>query len=349
MVRKFLAVYLGFCVGLVALGATEAVAATKLEKLAQAEKAVELAPELTPLLHQESFPTPAQADKTIEIQYVVYFGGFHLATLDFIGTLTGDKYEIRSAITTEGVADALVSTTADIGAQGLVTDGKVQPRLYNSDITDTNQRQLVAMSYQDVLPTNVGSFPEYNLERFPVSEDDQRATVDPLSAIMFIIQGSAATEANPCGGTIPIFDGRRRFNIMLEHQADETVSTGKDGAYHGEAMKCWIGYKKVAGFKPPKKRRWGKAPVTKSDWPDIDMWIAKLGDENLLVPVRIQSETSFGVFVARAVKLNVTSRTELAPETAGVAGVTGVAGEASVAGMATEPNPPLLLQDPNTQ
>ena len=104
MVRKFLAVYLGFCVGLVALGATEAVAATKQEKLAQAEKAVELAPELTPLLHQESFPTPAQADKTIEIQYVVYFGGFHLATLDFIGTLTGDKYEIRSAISEAGKA-----------------------------------------------------------------------------------------------------------------------------------------------------------------------------------------------------------------------------------------------------
>jgi hypothetical protein len=314
MVRRFLAVSLGFCLSFLALAGPEAMAATKQEKQAKAAKTAELAPEVTPLLHQSSFPSPAKADKAIEIQYVVYFGGFHLATLDFVGTLTDGKYEIRSAIVTEGVADALVRTTADIGSQGRIVDRMVQPTFYNSDITDTNQRQLVALPYEDILPGQVNAFPEYNLEKYPVTEEQKRATVDPISAIMYILQGSSATPENPCGQTIPIFDGRRRFDILLEHVEDGTVSTGKKGAYNGEAMKCWIGYKKVAGFKPPKKKRRANQEESKSDWPDVHMWLAKMSDEELLVPVRIQSETSFGIFIARAMKLNIIDPSELASE-----------------------------------
>jgi hypothetical protein len=311
MLRKT-AEILGFSLLGLSLMVPSAYAATKEEKLAKAEQTAALAPEMMTLFQDQTFPYEQEADQTIKIEYVVFFGGFHLATLQFSGSITDNVYKIRSAIQTEGVADALAKTTADIGSQGVVDQKYVRPTLYNSDVTDANQRQLVSMVYEDFIAEQASSFPEYNLERFPVADEMKVDTVDPISAIMFILQGSAVTSDNACGGTIPIFDGRRRFNISLEHVDTEEVSTGKNGAFKGEAYKCWVGYKKIAGFKLPKTKRaqkkWEKA---KSDWPDIHMWINER-DDGLRVPVRIQSETTFGVFVARASVIEVKSRTELA-------------------------------------
>lgn len=312
---RLLAVILGICGFALMSNTSPAAAETKAEKLADAAQAEEMAEEMTALLYQPTFPGGHDPDQAFEIEYVVYFGGFHLATLNFTGSITGDAYQIRTQIQTEGVADALVKSNANIGAKGDIDNRWVRPTLYNSDVTDTKQRQLVSMIYNDYVPGKVLSFPEYNLDRFPVDAALKTDTVDPISAIMFILQGSAISTENPCGGQIRIFDGRRRFNMALEFQKTEEVSTGKKGAYHGPAHKCWVGYKKVAGFKPPKTERDKKKRETaKSDWPDVDMWIAE-HDSGMRVPVRIQSETSFGIFVARATTLNVTSKTELAADT----------------------------------
>ncbi|TNE35716.1 MAG: DUF3108 domain-containing protein [Alphaproteobacteria bacterium] len=309
---RLLAKFLGFSAVLVLLMSLPASAKTKEEKLAEAAKAAELAEEMTALLYEPAFPRGQDPDTTFDIEYVVYWGGFHLATLEFIGSVRGGEYQIRTLIETEGVADALLKSKADIGSKGDLEGSLVRPVLYNSDITDSNRRQLVSMTYSDHVPGDVLSFPEYNLERFPVEAKLKPDTVDPISAIMYILAGSAVTEGNPCGGKIPIFDGRRRFDMALEYIEHDTVSTGRKGAYKGEALKCWVGYKKIAGFKPAKTaRQASKEAAAKSNWPDVYMWLVP-HDSSLLVPVRIQAENNLGAFIARAVKMDITTRTELA-------------------------------------
>ncbi len=297
--------------GLVASTASTALAKTKEEKALQDAQASEMAPQMLTLLSSTDLPETAEADQAIDIQYVVFFGGFHLATLDFKGRLKDGIYEIRSQITTEGVADALLRTTAQVGSKGMLSSDRIQPVLYNSDITDKNQRQLVAVGYEEDLPINIESFPQYNLERFPVSEDLKRESIDPVTAIMHLLLNGGTSADAPCGGTVPVFDGRRRYDMLFEFVEMDEVSTGRNGAYEGEALRCWVGYKKVAGFKPPKRKK-RNSDDERSDWPEIDMWIAEMGDGQFSVPVRFQSLTSFGAVVARAVKVEIHTRTELA-------------------------------------
>ena len=140
------------------------------------------------------------------------------------------------------------------------------------------------------------------LARFPVSEDLKHRTVDPLSAALFVTLGSSASRDEPCGETVPVFDGKRRYNLNLTYVGTEDINLGRNGGYNGEALRCRLQYERVAGFKPPKPGR------TRTPVPPIDIWLAPFHDGRLLVPVRMQADSDFGGAVVRATDLTV--RTE---------------------------------------
>ena len=283
----------------------------KMTKEEKAARAAELAPAMTTLLTDPGFPATA-ADLRVDLEIVIYMGGFHLSTLGVTTAFSGDNYEIKSNVQTEGIVDWVVKTDAVIGARGQFIDSRARPSLYNSDITDKNQRQLVSISWsgQDGIhrPTQILSFPEYNLEKYPVSDLERQHSADPMSAIMQIILAASRSDtspgSNPCGGTIPVYDGRRRFDLIMEPRGIEEVSTGKGAAFEGEALKCWIGFKRVAGYKPRKKKRTDRMDGL-SEWPDIYMWLAPVKGRDTIVhmPVRFYADTRLGSVVARATKL----------------------------------------------
>ena len=286
---------------------------TKQEKAA---KAAELAPTMTAMLADPGFPATASADLHIDVEIVVYMGGFHLSTLAVSTAFTGTDYEIRSNVQTEGIVDWVVKTNAVIGAKGQFIESRARPLLYNSDITDKKQRQLVAISWpraDGILePAQILSFPEYNLEKYPVSEQERQRSADPMSAIMQIILAASQNPdspasnppSNPCGGTIPVYDGRRRFDLIMEPRGVEEISTGRGAAFEGEALKCWIGFKRVAGYKPRTPKRSDRTDGL-SEWPDIYMWLAPVqaADTVVHMPVRFYADTRLGSVVARATKL----------------------------------------------
>lgn len=284
----------------------------KMTKAEKAAKAAELAPTMTSMLTDPGFPATTTADLHVDVELVVYMGGFHLSTLAFTTAFSGTEYEIRSNVKTEGIVDWVIKTDAVIGAKGQFIDARVRPTLYNSDITDKNQRQLVAISWSgdDGIhrPAEILSFPKYNLEKYPVPDLERQHSADPMSAIMQIVlaasQGTDDPAVNRCGGTIPVYDGRRRFDLIMEPRGVEEISTGRGAAFEGEALKCWIGFKRVAGYKPRKKKRTDRADGL-SEWPDIYMWLAPIKgpDKVVHMPVRFYADTSLGSVVARATKL----------------------------------------------
>lgn len=293
-------------------GSGEVEPKVKMTKQEKAAKAAELAPTMTAMLADPGFPATASADLQVDVEIVIYMGGFHLSTLAVTTAFSGTDYEIRSNVQTEGIVDWVVKTDAVIGAKGHYVDARVRPSLYNSDITDKKQRQLVAISWPGDgsihKPAEILSFPEYNLEKYPVSDLERQRSADPMSAIMQIILAASnksdTPETNPCGGTIPVYDGRRRFDLIMEPRGTEEISTGKGAAFEGEALKCWIGFKRVAGYKPRKKKRTDRTDGL-SEWPDIYMWLAPVRAPGTTVhmPVRFFADTRLGSVVARATKL----------------------------------------------
>jgi hypothetical protein len=158
----------------------------------------------------------------------------------------------------------------------------------------------VGLTFDKGMPSQADANPAYDLSRFPVSDEQKLNTVDPVSAAMFVTLGSSASAADKCGRVVPVFDGKRRYNLTFKFLNDDTISLGRDSFNGGKpvpAYHCQVSYERVAGFKPSKK------PIKV---PPLDVWMAPFPGTDFMVPVRLQASTDFGGVIARAVRLKAT-------------------------------------------
>jgi hypothetical protein len=120
--------------------------------------------------------------------------------------------------------------------------------------------------------------------------------------MVLAIAGVTVAADSPCGSTIPVFDGRRRYDVNLKFRHNVNVDEGKHG-YRGPALECAMEYKQIAGFKPqldPEDR----------DMPEIYAWLAPVKrvddpSKQIYMPIKIWAETAFGTAMAQARHLKV--------------------------------------------
>ena len=134
-----------------------------------------------------------------------------------------------------------------------------------------------------------------------MTPEQQKATFDPLSAITYLVSGVGASADNPCAVVLPVFDGRRRYNVEITKIKDTTVSMD-NGLYKGHALLCQIKYKQLAGFKP-------RVIKEGANFPTINAWVATFpsvqAGRDYVVPLRVWADTSYGVIAAVATKLKI--------------------------------------------
>jgi hypothetical protein len=240
------------------------------------------------------------ATSTVQLVWQVYLGGFNLGNIGLKSSFSGNGYSAVSRLKTAGVVNSFYEAVIDANSVGVVAGGGLQPQKYDSNTNNEKQNQKVGLTYT-AAGIQLSSDPPYNTERFPVSEEQKRGTLDPLSGLVFSLSGVSQTATKPCGDTVRVFDGRRRYDIELTFQGRDKVKT--DGGYSGPAVKCTVVYKQLAGFKPNLNK--GKAI------PVITAWFAEMEStsggpvKKFIVPVKIMTETPYGTALAHARKVTI--------------------------------------------
>jgi hypothetical protein len=74
----------------------------------------------------------------------------------------------------------------------------------------------------------------------PLSEAEQRNVLDPLSAMLVPITGKDALDHGNCQRRVRVYDGRRRFDLLMSYKSVESAPTG-------EALVCAATYVPIAG------------------------------------------------------------------------------------------------------
>jgi len=92
----------------------------------------------------------------------------------------------------------------------------------------------------------------------------------------------------PCARTIPVFDGRRRYDIRLEYIGEESLGMNASSVYGGIAVKCRVYFQQVAGF----SRKWNE-DNPQPDTPTI-IWLIRLEEAGTWLPVRAEGASSWG-------------------------------------------------------
>ena len=144
--------------------------------------------------------------------------------------------------------------------------------------------------------------PPYKTNKYPVTDEQKKDTFDPLSAVSVMLAGLKEDPSKPCSSVIPVFDGRRRYNIELTYLHDEPVKLD-NGLYNGKAHLCLVHYNQIAGFKP-KILKEGKA------FPPIYAWFAEIPSAgapsgHYVIALKVWAPMSLGTVVVTLDKLQV--------------------------------------------
>jgi uncharacterized protein DUF3108 len=243
-----------------------------------------------PIIQQIDVAPIESAITSVDLDFEVYGGGLHIVSFGTQAVLTPRSYEIAAQFQTEGLADDLFTGRGSSSASGLLTpDG---PRLltYSQEYDGRFGERSIAMVLDENGRYDVSATPEDGIHTNGFSPSTVRGSIDPLTASIFTAINATA---NPCDQTIPVFDGRRIFNLEFSELETASLNPEGAGAYQGEAWKCSVAYKPIAGF----TRKW-LVSQAKDPLKPFTVWMARFddamgpaGNQPLVLPVRMMFET----------------------------------------------------------
>jgi hypothetical protein len=242
----------------------------------------------------------AVAARTLDLTYDIYLGGLHIFTFDVDMTLRPDRYRVAAEGATQGMIGWLYAWQTKLAADGLDRNGRIAPQRYDVESTWQGSQRTVQLGF--------GEDGRYELEQTPPPEPDPdiegglpetlpEGTVDPLS--LAVAASRALAENGRCDQTLPVFDGRRRYDLTLTQADEATLPPNAYSVYQGPAVRCSFSMKRISGF----RKSWKRQPGAGSSAPTI--WVAAIQPDLPPVPVRYDGAIALGNIVIHLTRADV--------------------------------------------
>lgn len=244
-------------------------------------------------------PDTAYAEDTraaasrITAVYRVDLAGFNLGDFRLTTTFRGDDYEMRG----EGrfsILEGLVYEWRGVTAStGRVTSAGPEPAMYALSYSDSGkQSERLRMTFGDRAVTGVSIVPNKrpSPRTIPVTKEQLEGVLDPMSGAFL-----SAHSENPngdlkvCDQTLPVFDGRQRFDLVLRPKRAVTVKRTTNAGYGGPAVICGVKFIPIAGYHPDNP---GIKLMSQSN--EIEVWLIPVRGTHMYVPYRIVLPTPVG-------------------------------------------------------
>lgn len=246
--------------------------------------------------------SPAAADKAkIGGLYNISLAGFTIGRGSLSLVYQGNAYSAKVTLAPAGIGTLFSTGKGGAEASGWLVGSKVVPSRYRMASQAANRDFFVSLKQGSghIRSTEVSPQFRPNPERIKVTNRHKSNAVDPLSAALMPVRSSkAALGPEACKRTLPIFDGWTRFNVKMSYKGLQEV-TG--AGYEGMVVMCKAKWVPVAGHRP------SKDSVKYMANADMEVWLAPMGRDNVLIPYRMWVQTKTGRLVVSASKLNISS------------------------------------------
>ena len=245
---------------------------------------------------------PAGPKPDFHADYTVYIGGLRVAEGSMMATLGGEAYLLENTLGSAGVAARFWDAHWTMTSKGTINEEAVHPSLFEFSATEKSKTKSREIRYDGRgVPSLTFEPPLPEEEAALTTPAMYRNTLDPASAFLLPV----VTDGNPCDRRLPVFDGKRRYDLQLTFHSITNVTT-RDGGYSGEAVRCRVRVTPGDGMER------GKLTTMLQRRDDTWIWLAPVGDGSLYIPVRVQMRTPIGGAVLDVVKLRQTAETTVA-------------------------------------
>ncbi len=224
----------------------------------------------------------AASEVSVGLAYRFYVGSVKVGKATVTANFAGDSYWIKAAASTTGAAGFMFDAEMTMRAEGVIADGVAQPAVFTLDMTGGKKPQDVTVRYLGNRPDEIFAEPPFQKRSYEIDPKRQLDTVDPLSAGILAVLTASRRGGDVCRLTMPIFDGRRRYDLVLEGRED----TGRDRGQ--PTVDCRARFRRLGGFKPKHMRL-----------PDYTFVVrARIRPDGIAIPLRAWGDTPFGSAIA---------------------------------------------------
>ena len=193
-----------------------------------------------------------------------------------------------------GVLSLLINGQGLIATNGKIVDGHLAPTNFTSNIIDDDGKTELQVSFFDnVAKELVVQGPKKKPLLTSINDDDRRGVTDPLSAVLISNTAQGGIASRTCNQTLLIFDGQRRYNLLLSYRRMEKVKI--DHNYSGPVLVCGVTLQPIGGYHVD-------SMIVKyvADRRDIELWFAPIAGMSILAPVQLSVPTLIGTLSIQA-------------------------------------------------
>ncbi len=227
------------------------------------------------------------------LTYEVYSGGFHVLSVDLELALSDQRYDATTRLHTVGVFGWLLSWSQVSRSAGIIRRDAVAPVSHRSFGEFRGRRRATEIDYEagEVSAVRLDPPPHEDEDRDEVSEAMRREGVDPISALLGAIHRISA--GDPCDGRLRVFDGRRRYDLVLTDRGTRPLGESRISAFAGDAVQCDFVFQPIAGH----IRRVVDPEIAKRRIRSGRVFVAHAGGP-LVMPVRVEIDGDWGMTIA---------------------------------------------------
>jgi hypothetical protein len=236
---------------------------------------------------------PAQAQK-LEARYVISMTGIRVGQSAWTVTVDNDRYAASASGGSVDLLNVLLRGEGVARVSGDIRDGRLAPSVFSSSLIEDGEKIDLKMTLNDGMVTAV----EDNAarpapDRVPLAQSHAQGVTDPLTALLLPDAGSdAASAKESCNRTLPVFDGRRRYDLVLSFKRMDEI---QDRKQDGRVVVCNVVLRPIAGHR-------ANSMIMKyvAERRDIEIAFAAITGARLLAPLRFLLPTLIGTMAVQA-------------------------------------------------
>lgn len=185
--------------------------------------------------------------KPFSAAYDFYIGGLAIAEISFNGTVGTVSYDAQSVVETRGMLEVLVSGRVVAQATGYRhTMGHLAPDEYTTKYRAQDEARMVKLAYDGEV-ADVTIEPPVPSKPYDTTAEAHPNTLDPVTAAVTMM--TPKVDEDLCNRTIPVFDGKRRYDIILLPLNKRPKSQkAPPPTWALPTTHCFGVYERIAGF-----------------------------------------------------------------------------------------------------
>lgn len=252
-------------------------------------------------------PITAKAEP-LRLDYDMYAGGIHAMNASILFDSTSSRYSTIFRAEIQGFLRYLLPWKGSLETKGLILyspEFQYVPQNHTRISLWPDEIKRTEMKY-DAQGNLLSSHTYFDEEGKKYDYPDDISAADPRNAPDLVTAATLwmhdAKIGKPCDARIPVFDGKRRFDLVFKPLGNETLTPSRYSSFSGDTYKCAFELDMKNERDRQKNQFYKTQEKSKRKGQPPTIWMGRMKENAPLVPVKMAVYSDYGALILHLTK-----------------------------------------------